>query len=119
MPPDYGEPPYVVGVHYKCAEVTPDSFSDAAFHLSHSRHGAVLCLSCRRGYDPDVSSSVQDFSEDNTVVAGSDGLLHLVCQTCQRAHAGFAVGSEVQWAQHQGDLSDQVQILEETATDLQ
>ena len=81
--------------------VTPDSFSDAPFHLSHSGHGAVLRLPSRpespghSGYDPDVSASVLDLGETDSEAAGSDGLLHPACETHQMAYVGFAVGFEL------------------------
>ena len=42
--PDYGGPPNIVWVHYKCAEVAPDSITATPFHWSHSVKSAILRL---------------------------------------------------------------------------
>ena len=108
-PPDYGEPPAFAGVHYQHAEVTPDSFSDASLHLSHSGHGAVLRLPSKAeypehlSYDPDVSTSVLDIGETDSEATWSDGLLHPAGEAYQVAHAGSAVGLEVPVATASGE----------------
>ena len=73
--PNYGEAPAFAGVSYQHAKVTPDSFSDAPFHQSHSEHGVVRCQPTGKenpghsGYDPDVSASVLDLSETDSETA--------------------------------------------------
>ena len=100
-PPDDGKPSNIVGVHYQCAEVTPDSFADAPIHLSHYGYGTVLCLfpivenSGHSGYDPNVSSAVLDLSPDDSKAARIAGLLHPASETCQIAHVGSAMGYKV------------------------
>lgn len=70
-PPDYGKPPDILGVHYQCAKVTPDSFADDALHLSHTEHGAESHLYPREqspgrsSYNPDISPSVLNPSEND------------------------------------------------------
>lgn len=68
---NYSEPPAILGVHYQCAEVTPDTFINAPLHLSHSGYSAVSHLPPEwetpehLGYYPSVSTSVLDFSEND------------------------------------------------------
>ncbi|KAJ1178680.1 hypothetical protein NDU88_003922 [Pleurodeles waltl] len=125
---DYGEPPVHTEVHHQCAEVTPDSISDAPFHWSCSGHSAVSGLSSRKvsprylGYDSDLSASVLGFSETDSEATGPHGLLAscILLVTLARWHMrALQWDLKFQWAQHQGNLSNMVQISEETAKDLQ
>ncbi|KAJ1127187.1 hypothetical protein NDU88_005590 [Pleurodeles waltl] len=100
-PSDYGEPPAHAGVHYKRAEVTLDSLSNAPLHRSCSGHSAVSGLSSQKaslrhsGYDSDLPALVLGFCETDSEAAGPHGLLHPASHTCQMAYAGSAVGLEV------------------------
>ena len=56
-----------LGIHYVYAEVTPDSFSNAPLHRSHSGQGTVPSLCSKEesqghsGYESDVLASALDF----------------------------------------------------------